>query len=67
MDVWDEKFNALPEETRIIGCAMEAKTRIQHLKLEKERLKKRYKQSCLEINGHIEGCEKWLKELNKEK
>ncbi len=60
---WNDKFNALPEDVRTIGSAMEIQTRIQHLNFEKMRLKKRYAQSMLEINVHIKGCKKWLKEL----
>ena len=55
-DQWTEKFNALPREVREIGAAMECKTRIQHLEMEKARLLKRYRQSVMEIDDHIEGC-----------
>lgn len=60
---WAEKFNALPDEVRTIGAALEAKTRIQHLNFEKRRLKANYQKSCREINQHIKECERWLKEL----
>ncbi len=50
---WVEKFNALPKEVRTIGAALEAKTRIQHLNLEKRRLKSNYQKSCREIDQHI--------------
>ena len=63
---WSKKFNALPKEIRIIGAAQEAKTRIQHLNFEKDRLKTSYRQSCAKINDHIKNCEKWLRDLAKE-
>ena len=64
MTDWTKKFNELPKEIRVIGSAMEAQTRIQHLKLEKDRLRKRYQQSCREINEHIKSCEKWIADLD---
>ena len=60
---WSKEFNALPEEVRTIGCAMEARTRIQQLEMEKDRLKKRYRQSVGEIDAHIENCRVWLHKL----
>ena len=60
---WAKEFNALPEEVRTIGCAMEARTRIQQLEMEKVRLKKRYRQSVGEIDAHIENCRVWLHKL----
>lgn len=60
---WSKDFNALPDEVRTIGAAMEAKTRIQHLTMEKERLKHRYDQSVSEINDYIKNCEQWLRRL----
>lgn len=63
---WSEIFNNLSPEIRLIGCAMEAQLRIQHLKFEKDRLKKRYSQSLIEINEHIKNCEQQLKKLEKE-
>jgi len=60
---WTEKFNSLSPEIRKIGSASEAQLRIQHLNLEKDRLKKRYTQSVAEINSHIKNCEKWLNDL----
>lgn len=65
-DKWESKFNALPIEIRTIGSAMEAKVRIQQLKIEKDRLKRMYLKSCKEINSHIKNCEKWLLELDRE-
>jgi hypothetical protein len=61
---WSQEFNALPEHIRIIGAAMEVRTRIQHLNFEKDRLKRRYDQSMREINEHILNCEKWFHNLN---
>lgn len=63
---WSERFNALGPKIRIIGCAAEAKLRIQHLNFEKSRLKKRYDQSVAEINSHIKNCERHLADLEKE-
>jgi hypothetical protein len=60
---WSKEFNALPEDVRTIGCAMEARTRIQQLEMEKDRLKKRYRQSVGEIDAHIENCRVWLHKL----
>jgi len=64
-DKWSDRFNALPKDIRTIGAAMEARTRIQHLGFEKDRLKKRYIQSLNEINAHLISCKKWLRELEK--
>ena len=63
---WTEKFNNLSPEIRKIGSASEAQLRIQHLKFEKERIKKRTAQSIKEIDEHIKNCEKWLSDLEKE-
>ena len=60
---WSKEFNALPKGMRIIGAAMEAKTRIQHLLFEKKRMRKRYLQSCQEINEHLKNCEEMLRGL----
>ena len=54
---WSAEFNALPKDVRTIGAAMECRTRIQHLRFEKDRLQKRHKQSLSEINEHIKSCE----------
>ncbi len=63
---WSKEYNALPMEIRVICSAQEAGLRIQHLNLEKERLRKRYRQSCGEINNYIKTCQKWLKGLERE-
>lgn len=63
---WSAEFNALPYNVRRIGAAMEAKTRIQHLIIEKNRLIKRHKQSLAEINDHIKNCERGLERLERE-
>lgn len=39
----------------------EAEMRINQLKREKDRLKKRYDQSINEINDHIKNLESWIK------
>ena len=57
---WSEEFNKLPKEIRLIGSALQAQTRIQHLRFEKERLKQRYFDSCREIAEHKKNIEKWL-------
>ena len=62
---WNDRFNALPKDVRVIGSAMEAQTRIQQLNFEKDRLRVRYKQSMKECNDHIRNCEKWLADLEK--
>lgn len=62
---WSAEFNALPPEIRTIGAAMQLRTRIQHLKFEKARLKRRYTQSVAEINDHIKNCEHSLRQLEK--
>ena len=64
MTDWSKKFNELPKEIRTIGAAMEARIRIQHLNMEKDRLRKRCRQSCDEINEHIKSCEKWIADLD---
>ena len=60
---WSKDFNALPDEVRLIGCAMEARTRIQMLEMEKDRLKKIYRRNIGEIDAYIENCRVWLHEL----
>jgi len=60
---WTAEFNALPEHIRTIGCAMEARTRIQQLKMEKGRLKRHYELSVHEVDEHIKNCETWLSRL----
>ncbi|MCP3961345.1 MAG: hypothetical protein GY719_26150 [bacterium] len=62
---WSAEFNALPLEVRTVGAALEFRTRIQHLKMEKRRLKKRYRQSCREIDDHIRNCERALRDLER--
>lgn len=60
---WSKDFNALPEDVRTIGCAMEARTRIQMLEMEKDRLKKSYRRNIGEIDAYIENCRVWLHKL----
>ena len=62
---WSKEFNALPEEVRIIGSALELKIRMQHLLIEKDRIKKRYRQSLREIDDHTKNCKEWLVGLEK--
>lgn len=62
---WTEEYNALPHEVRIIGSAMDSRTRINQLKMEKMRLKLRYIQSLKEVNDHIKNLEKWIQDLEK--
>jgi len=62
---WSEKFNALPRDIRHIGAMCEIELRIQHLNMEKVRLKRRYQQSCRQINDHIEDCEHSLRREGK--
>lgn len=64
---WSALFNDLPFDIRKIGAAMETKTRIQHLLMEKSRLKSRYQKSCAEINDHIKNCEQTLIRYSKER
>jgi hypothetical protein len=61
---WSAEFNALPRDVRTIGQALELRTRVQHLRLEKQRLKKRYEQSNREIDDHIRCCEDSLADLD---
>jgi len=63
---WSEQFNALPDDVRRIGAALESKLRIQHLEMEKDRLKRNYDRSVREINAHIANCEKHLLDLETE-
>jgi len=60
MSKWADAFNALPPGIRHIGAMNEAELRIQHLKFEKDRLKKRHRQSFKEINDHIANVESFL-------
>ncbi len=56
-----EKFNALPEDVRLICCESSRWTNINYLEREKARLKERYTQSIREINAHIKNIKsyKW--------
>lgn len=63
MTDWSTLFNSLPDDIRLIGCAMEEKTRIQHLEMEKDRIRKNFDRTMREINEHVESCEKRLVEL----
>lgn len=60
---WSSEFNALPEAVRVIGCALEQRTRIQQLIAEKVRLAERHRESIAEINQSIEYAEQCLKGL----
>jgi len=64
MTDWNQEFNDLPRDVRRIGQAMELQTRIQHLDFERDRLKKRYMQSCREIAEHRKNCERSLRGLD---
>lgn len=55
-----EFFNNLPLETRRVLIRQNCRLRIQHLLLEKDRLKSNYQRSLKEINEHIKNCEKGL-------
>lgn len=60
---WSARFNALPEDIRTIGVAMELKTRIQQLAMEKGRLKARYLMSVADVNARMKNCERSLAAL----
>jgi len=66
MGVDRRAFNGMPLKVRKIFAAQESELRIQHLNFEKDRLKKRYRQSLAEINQHIANCEKSLAQLKGE-
>jgi ABC-type phosphate transport system auxiliary subunit len=66
MKNWSKKFNELSLEHRKIGLAHEAQLRVQHLEMEKTRLKRRYEQSLKEINSHIKNCKETLEKLEME-
>ncbi len=61
MSKWSEEFNKLPRDVRHVVAMNEIELRIQHLRMEKERLKKRYTQSVSEINGYIENLQDELR------
>lgn len=63
---FDKLFNDFPYEQRRIVSALDCRLRIQHLTLEKLRLKKRYNQSLSEINSHIKNCEDGFKQIEEE-
>lgn len=54
MTKWADKWNALPLEIRHIGAMVSIEDHINHLLVERERLKNRYQQSVREIDHHIE-------------
>jgi len=49
-------------ESKRNGLLSECKTRIQHLNMEKDRLKSSYLRNCAEINAHIKNCERTIKD-----
>jgi hypothetical protein len=57
IDLWSERFNALPDETRRIAAAVNRQSNIQFLELEKVRLTKQYRRSVKEIDDHIKNLE----------
>ena len=61
-----DQWNALPEHTRLLGQIMEARTCIQHLSMERVRLRKHYHQSLRSINDHELSCVEGLRELEAE-
>lgn len=61
MSKWSEEFNKLPYEVRHVIAMNEIELRIQHLRMEKERLKKRYNQSVAEIDGYISNLQSELR------
>lgn len=61
---WSARFNALPESIRTIGVAMELRTRIQQLAMEKRRLKAHYQRAVSEVEEHMKNCELYLAELS---
>jgi len=62
MNEWSERWNALPIEIRLIGSKVEAQMRINQLQMERDRLQKRYAQSCKEVNEHIANLRSYLSE-----
>lgn len=64
MSKWSDAWNELPYDIRHIGAMCEYELRIQHLQMEKNRLKKRYTQSLKEINEHIKNIQDWIKREN---
>ncbi len=61
---WSKEFNALPDDVRLIGRAMELRTRIQHLKAEKDRLLRLFKSGSNQIDDWMHNCIESLKELD---
>jgi hypothetical protein len=55
-----DAFNELSFETRAICSKVLLQDQIQGMRLEKERLKRRYSQSLKEINEKIKYCEREL-------
>ncbi len=62
MSKHSDAFNALSFEVRSICSGVIVETRINQLRIEKNRLKRRYLQSMKEINEHIKNLEKYLRE-----
>ena len=60
MSKFSERFNALPDESRFIAADLMLETEIRNLKLECERLNRRYEASRSEINEKIKYCEREL-------
>lgn len=60
MKDWSSEYNALPIETRKIASVLNTQTRIQHLEMEKSRLKKSYQHNLREINLHIKNLKEYI-------
>lgn len=60
MSKFSERFNALPDEARAIAIDLMLESQVSALKLEAERLERRYKTSRNEITEKIECCEREL-------
>jgi hypothetical protein len=58
-------FNSLPYEVRSQLTALETATRIQHLEMEKKRLKENYNKHLAEINSHLKNLIKTLNNKSK--
>ena len=60
MSKFSERFNALPDESRFIASDLMLEMEVRGLKLERERLSRRYEASRSEINEKIKYCEREL-------
>jgi len=60
---WSKEFNALPKDIRTICCAIDCQTRINQIKIDKDKINKAHKKLIADLNDHMGSCADWLLRL----